>query len=348
MAKRKGENGTYQQLKNDLRNGKPGRIYAFWGEERYLLEHYLGELRRLVPAGTEEFNHRRLDGRILSVNDLQESIDALPVFSDFTLTEINDFDFSKINDQTRQSLVSILSDVPDYACVVFVFDTVEFKLDGRIKANASLKKMITSVEFARQDQNEIVVWIARHFKADGKKIDRDTAEYLAFITGGMMTDLSNEIEKLVAYSRGETITKADVDAVVIPVLDAAAYELTDAILSGKRAASMEKLGELFAMGEPPHKILFSISMKLRQLLCAKACILSGVGIDEFMKMCSVRYEFQAKSVLTSAKRLTLSECRNMVTASSNAAYVLNSSAQEPEEVLKELIVRLLTMDCTED
>ncbi len=343
MAKKREENGAYQQLKNDLRNGTPARIYAFWGEERYLLEHYLNELRRLVPAGTEEFNHRRLDGRSLSTNDLQESIDALPVFSDFTLTEINDFDFSKTNDQNRQLLVNILSDVPDYACVVFVFDTVEFKLDGRIKANANLKKMITSVEFAQQDQNEIVVWIARHFKAEGKKIDRSTAEYLAFITGGMMTDLSNEIDKLTAYSKNEAITRADVDAVVVPVLDAAAYELTDAILSGKQETAIEKLGELFMMDEPPHKILFSISAKLRQLLCAKACILSGVGINEFMRLCSVRYEFQAKSVFSSAKLHTLSECRNMVTASSEAAYMLNSSAQEPEEILKELVVRLLDL-----
>ena len=340
MAKRKRENKEYQALKQDLREKHPKRLYAFWGEERYLLEHYLKELRKIIPAESEEFNHRRLDGRNMALNDLQEAIDALPVFSEMTLTEVNDFDFSKMGEQTRGELLHVLSDIPEYACVVFIFDTVEFKLDGRVKANSALKKLFTSVEFAQQDQDELVNWIARHFKAEGKKIDRTAAEHLAFVTGGMMTNLSNEIGKLSAYCRGDKVTVRDIDAVVTPVLDAAAYELTDAILSGDGDKSVSKLGELMMMNEPPHKILFSIAAKLRQLLAAKTCLLSGKNMDDFMELCSVRYEFQARGIFTSARQLSLDQCRDMVLMASDTAYRFNSSQQDPGELLQELVMKL--------
>ncbi len=341
MAKERNDNRGYTELKRDLRDKKPRRLYAFWGEERYLLEHYLGVLRKMIPEGTEEFNHRRLEGKNMQTNDLREAVDALPVFSQMTLTEVSDFDFSKTNEDTRRELLDILSDIPDYACVVFIFDTVEFKLDGRVKTNGAIKKLFNSVEFPKQEQSELTVWITRHMKALGKKISAPAAERLAFLTGGMMTSLINEIEKLSAYSRGDTVTVADIDAVVTPVLDAAAYELTDAILNGQRERAVAKLGELLMMDEAPHKILFSISAKLRQMLCAKACLGAGLGQQEFMEMCSIRYPFQARGIITAARGYSVKRCCQMVRLSSKAAYLLNSSSQDPEKVLQELVVRLM-------
>ena len=61
MAERKTPNKGYQKLKSDLSAGNIGQVYIFYGEERYLREYYLGEIKKkLVPAGFEEFNYHRL------------------------------------------------------------------------------------------------------------------------------------------------------------------------------------------------------------------------------------------------------------------------------------------------
>ena len=334
------ENFAYKELRSDLKQGTLKPLYAFWGEERYLLEHYIGEIRKLIPQGTEEFNHRRFEGKDMSTADLAEALDALPVFSEMTLTEIWDYDFSKASEDARNALYNILSDIPEYAIVVFVFDTVEFKLDGRIKLNAAIKKLFTQVEFKTQAQNELTIWINRHFKAMGKAIDRSAAEHLSFVSGGLMITLDTEIEKLAAYCTGESVTIEDIDAVVIPVLDAAAYELTDALLRNDFDLALRKLGDLFAMNEPPHKILYSISAKLRQLIGAKVCLKCGASTADIMKTLDIRYEFQARNVMEAARKTTMSMCRRMMTQCADTAYMLNSGQGDGGELVLQMLLRM--------
>ena len=51
MAERKTPNKGYQKLKSDLSAGNIGQVYIFYGEESYLREYYLGEIKKkLVPV----------------------------------------------------------------------------------------------------------------------------------------------------------------------------------------------------------------------------------------------------------------------------------------------------------
>ena len=49
------------------------QVYVFHGEETYLREYYLDQLRKkLIPAGFEEFNYHKLEGKALSVQALSD------------------------------------------------------------------------------------------------------------------------------------------------------------------------------------------------------------------------------------------------------------------------------------
>ena len=229
MAK-KTENTEYIELRRDLKEKRAKPLYAFYGSERFMLGWALKELRKRIQPGTEEFNDRRFDGKTVTIDELADALEMLPAFSDFVLIEVTDYDFSKLGDDDISRLKSLLSDIPEYMCVVFIFDENGMKLDGRRKQNAELKKLFTQVLFTRQEDAELRNWIKRHFAADGKSISDADADYLAYITGGLMTSMAGEIDKVTAYSRGERITRQDIDAVVIPTLEAQTYELTDALL----------------------------------------------------------------------------------------------------------------------
>ena len=72
-----GGNAGYEKFRADLSAETLGTVYIFHGEESYLREYYLGELRKqLVPAGFEEFNYHRLEGKDLSVQTLSEMAEA--------------------------------------------------------------------------------------------------------------------------------------------------------------------------------------------------------------------------------------------------------------------------------
>ena len=90
---------AYQKLKADISAGTVGCAYIFYGEESYLREYYLGELRKkLVPAGFEEFNYHRLEGKELTVQALTEMAEAMPMLSERTLIVATDFDIFKLNE----------------------------------------------------------------------------------------------------------------------------------------------------------------------------------------------------------------------------------------------------------
>ena len=50
--KSKTDDTAYRQLKKDLSSGEIGRLYVFHGEEAYLRDHYLRQMKeKLLPGG---------------------------------------------------------------------------------------------------------------------------------------------------------------------------------------------------------------------------------------------------------------------------------------------------------
>ena len=71
MAKREETASQLQALKAAIKEKNPERLYIFHGEESYLREFYLGEMRKkLVPAGFEEFNYHAVEGKNLTMQAL--------------------------------------------------------------------------------------------------------------------------------------------------------------------------------------------------------------------------------------------------------------------------------------
>ena len=147
-------NEAYQKLKVDISAGTVGCAYIFYGEESYLREYYLGELRKkLVPAGFEEFNYHRLDGKDLAVQELTEMAEAMPMMAERTLIVVTDFDLFKLNEEQREKLIAFLDDIPPYCCVVFVYDTVEYKPNRTMKKlYKAVSDHVEAVEFRAADK----------------------------------------------------------------------------------------------------------------------------------------------------------------------------------------------------
>ena len=164
-----GQRGLSETEKRPGR-GNGGERYIFYGEETYLREYYLKELRKkLVPAGFEEFNYHTLEGKDLTVQTLAETAEAMPMMAERTLIVVSDFDLFKLNEEQREKLIAFLEDVPPYCCVVFLYDTVEYEPNRTMK---KLYKAVTdhveAVEFRPADNSDLVVWIAPAVQGPGE------------------------------------------------------------------------------------------------------------------------------------------------------------------------------------
>ena len=298
--KAKPDTAAYQKLKKDIKEGTIGTLYVFHGEEAYLRDFYLGQLKKkLLPAGMEEFNLHTLSGKEFDVKTLAQLVDCLPMMSERTLIVVNDYDIYKGD---KDALAAVLRELPDYVCLVFVYDLIEYKADARTKLAALLKEKGSVVPFNRQGQGDLVDWISRRFKAMDHDIGTEDAKYLIFQCGDLMNNLISEI--------------------------------------GNFDTAAEVLGELLHMQEAPIKLLAVLGKQLRQLYTARLAIEHRKGVPYLMELWGMRSAYPAERLMQSARRFSLPWCRRAVLRCGQTDLAMKSTGADGEELLIGLLMEL--------
>lgn len=342
MAQKTPDETGLKELKNALKTGSFAPLYFFFGEERYLQEHYLAALKKKVVSGPmEEFNYRRLTSDTMSVEALQDAVESMPMMAEMTLVQVDDYDPFAQNEETREKLIAIFSDIPDTCCLVFTYDTVNFSRDGKKKKLMDcVKKFGTMVEFPKQTASALVEWISRHFREQGKTITPDLCQHLIFLTGGSMTLLHTEIGKIAAYSRMDAVSRQDIDAVVEPVLTAVMFDITDALAEGDYDKALVKLQDLLHTREEPISILAVVGGHFRRLLTARTVLASGRGADALMPLLSTNSDYYCRKVMGQAARLTDEMCLQAVELCFETDCKLKCSFDDGPRLLELLLLRL--------
>ena len=346
MARKKDEQDAREQalaqFKRDLKAGDPGQFYIFFGEEAYLREYYTQQLiRKLSDGPAAEFNVHRLTPEDFSPEAFSDAVEAMPMMAERTLVTVDDVDLFALPETEREKMCSILSDLPDWCCAVFIYDTVVWKLNRQYKKLADvIAKHAQLVEFAKQSERELIDWVTKHFRAEGKTISDETARYLLFLTDGSMSMLRSEIAKAASFASGPQVRKSDIDAVVVPVLTAQSFQISDAIAKGEFEKALRILQELFAMQTEPLLILGAIGAQMRRLHYARLISGCGKGQETLMELAEIRSSYAAGLTMQAARRVSDSFCEAAVTLCLEADRAIKSSFDEPERILELLIVQL--------
>lgn len=339
-TKKTGPDPGLQQLKQDLAKDTIGTLYVFYGEEVFLREAYLGQLKqKLLPAGAEAFNLHVFQGKDLETWALSDAVNAFPMMAQRTVVLVYDYDLYK-NESRREALLTLLEDLPDYVCLIFLYDLMEYKSGGNTKLGKLVKNKATVVHFQPQNQSDLNAWIRRRFRTFHKDIDNPTAEYLTFLCGGLMTGLSSEIEKIGAYAPGDTITKQDIDAVADPVLDARVFQMTDAISARNFSRASDILSDLYRMNTEPIVILAMLGRHIRQLWSARLVLERRMGQPELVALWEMKSPWQARKLMDAARRFDLPWCRRATKLCAETDLAIKSSGLDSEALLTSLLLQL--------
>ncbi len=342
MAKKEASSGALMQLKLQIKNKAPGRLYIFHGEEVFLLNHYLSSLRKLLlDPLTESFNFHSLNNETFDLRAMADAVEAMPMMAESTLVIVDDIDLFKLPEDDRNKLGELLSDIPEWCTVVFTYETVVWKPDKRYK---KLWDAISSngliVEFARQEQRDLVAWIQRHFAANQKRISPELCIYLIEITGGTMTALSGEIRKISAYSGADEIRRSDIDAVTEPILEAEVFQMTDMLGSGDYRAALTKLQTLLQKQEEPIKILGAVGGHFRRIGAARVLLDHGRPASELQKLYAMSSEYPARKAMEAARRFSAQFCATASRLILETDHAMKTSFDDKDRLLEILILRL--------
>ena len=341
MAKKQEKPDKLQELKQAIRAKMPGRLYFFHGEEIFLLQHYLEQLRKvIIDELTESFNYHKLTPETFDIRELADCVENLPMMAERTMVVVDEIDIFKLNEADREKVADILCDIPDYCTVVFTYETTTFKPDKRIKKLwDAVEKNGELIEFEKQNQRDLIAWITRHFAANKKRITPDLCAYLIDITDGTMTSLAGEIGKISAYSGAEEIRKSDIDAVTEPVLDAVIYQMTDFLSQGEYGKAHLKLQQLLKHQQEPILILASIGSHYRRLATARILLDNGKNAADLMRLTGMK-DYPARKTIAAASRFTARFYAAAAELVLESDRQMKTSFDSPERMLEVLLMRL--------
>jgi len=327
-----------------LRAEGPRRLYLLYGPETYLSEFYLNKLKAVcLPDGEDSFSYRRMNGPELDLQQLSESIDAMPFMTERTFIELRDIDFGKV--KQGEELLKLLKDIPDYCTVAFYTQEEQYVPDGRLKLVKGIKAIGTELVFTEQSQGELIRWIARRFEAVGKQVEMEAAQQIFFFSGGLMNNMIPEIEKIAGYARGNRVTLSDVNAVGSRLPAAEVFDLTDYIGQKQYDRAMEVLHDLIAAdsdGSDPIALLALLGTQMRRLYVARYAIDHQLGAKFVMDTCGIRYDFIARKLITAAHGFAPDQLRRAVELCAETDYQMKSSSTDDMELLKDLILHIAT------
>lgn len=330
-----------KKLKNAIRDVNPECLYFFYGEEPFLMHHYLDKLQdAIVDPLTESFNFHKFNNENFSVQAFIEAVENLPMMAERTMVLVDDIDIFKLPEDEREKLGQLFSDLPEYCTVVFTYETISWKPDKRFKKLwDAVNESGEIVEFAKQEQRDLIAWVSRRFAANKKTISPELCNYLIELTGGTMTALSGEVAKICAYSDADAIKRSDIDAVTEPVLDAVVFQMTDLFTERKYTKALEKLQQLFKMQEEPLKILGAVGGHFRNIGAARILYDSGKSTSDLMQITGIR-EYPAKKAMAAAKRVSPNFCKNASKLIMETDYQMKTSFDSQERLLELLMLKL--------
>ena len=341
MAKKQEQPEGLQTLKQAIRTKNPGNLYFFYGEEVFLLHHYLQQLYKVViDELTESFNYHKLTSETFDIREFADCVENLPMMAERTMVIVDEIDIFKMNESDREKMIDILSDIPEYCTVVFTYETTSFKPDKRLK---KLWEVVSKngelIEFAKQNQRDLVAWITRHFAANGKRINPDLCVYLIDITDGTMTSLSGEISKISAYSGSDEIRRSDIDAVTEPVLDAVVFQMTDLLSQGDYGGALVKLQQLLKMQQEPIAILGAIGGHFRRMATARTLLDHGKNASDLMRLCGMA-DYPARKTMSAAGRFSAKFYAKAAELVLDSDRQMKTSFDDPKRILELLVMGL--------
>ena len=265
---------NYDEFVKYLKQDKMDKnLLLLYGEEVFLKEHSKTELlKKIMPAQMPEFNVFEFEGRKYDLNAVDEAIEALPVMSDTKLLLFHNSNIFTITGKDtatkeyKEFWDKRLKDIPEDVYIVFDED----KVDKRSGLYKRLLKLNAYAEFSYLSENKMINWTIGLFKTLGKVISPHDAKYLIEITGEGMMAVKQEAEKIAAFTQGEfQVTRSDINAVVVPVIENKVFDMVDAILSRDAFTALSKLNDLCVLKEDETRILGAISSSVDKILTVK-------------------------------------------------------------------------------
>lgn len=331
-----------QEFDRNLKAGKFAAVYLLEGKEAYLREEAVKKLAAAaVDEALRDFNFARVS---VSDGDLGKALALArqyPMMSARRMVVVTDFE--ALNDERQLELLKDYFRAPlETAVLAFV----SAGLDNRRNIATILRKAATVVSFdPLEEKDSAPRWLIEYARTNGCLLDPQAANYLVGMVGVELQRLSNEMDKLICAVGGKgRITQEQIDEMVVHTRDHSNFELTDAVLDGKRERALRLLGHIFDNPpEPPQTLailmLGAFARSFRNLLLSKELMRQNAPNEEIAKAVGTS-PYAVKYLNERARKVETETLLKAVARIAQTDIALKSSLATPQLQMELLICEL--------
>ncbi|KUK56340.1 MAG: DNA polymerase III, delta subunit [Atribacteria bacterium 34_128] len=330
---------NYENILNLTKQEKIYPIYLFYGKENYLKEDILKKLRsRLVDSAYRELNYKVFYGDKLSINEVINDLETLPMVSKHKLLVIKEAEKINKNDETklieyfnRPSLKN------NFSTLIIIY-----------KESSPNKELITAIKrvgiaanFSITDKAKIVLWIKSKFRQSNKKITQEALFYLQSIVGFDLGRLFNEIEKIDIYTKDQKIIEKEDVMITIGGSEAVnIFKVLDSVGDKDVKNAVDGLVKL-NQGNLHHLSIFAmIYRQIKLILQTKLLLTKGFNFKEVEKKLKLPY-FVVEKIIKQSKKYTFKEICKSYELLNIADLEFKDSQKEPKIILEELVMKII-------
>ncbi|MFC1962577.1 DNA polymerase III subunit delta [Chloroflexota bacterium] len=341
-------------------------LYTLYGKDDFSRREFLEELKgQLGDPEALQTNTTLLEGRHLTLNQLQEVCDALPFLGERRLVLVEGLlarfeargntpsrarsrakatdpaeAAPKEKDEVR-AFATYLKGLPEHTVLVL--------LDGELNRNGAgrknpllseLSSLAKVVKFDPLRGEYLLSWIGKEIERRGGQIKPGAVRLLAETAGENRWTLNNEVEKLLLFASGQTIQEQDVRLVVSAARETTIFMLVDDVLQKRGARAQQRLAQLSKEGIVAPVILVVLAREVRRLILARELIAQRLPAAEVQSRLDIRQDWLFKKETALARKYPAQQLEEVYRRLLEADLAIKTGKNSNEMALTLLVVEL--------
>ena len=330
--------------------GEIGRLYLFYGPERYLVEQTVEQIRRqLIPEASALLDGEELQGAGRAMEDLGRHLDTAPLLAPRRLVVVwDDPRFSGKSEEeaavgkaAKAEMDRLKAHLHDGVCLVFV-------QHGTVKSSLSWVKFLAKegqvVSFDPLPPKDAAPWILRMAHRLGVTMERSDAMFLHEYGDGMLQSVWTEMQKLAAYVGENGVIDQDViRTVAIPSVEYKVFDMLDQLFSGRVDAGLRGFNRLLLDGESPVMLLALLGTRIRAGMHLEALPASRMGTKEAAEALGMKSSYMLEKARRQRSVLSPDQWKELCRLCARADADFKQGKLSDEEAVRSVVQRLASM-----
>ncbi len=344
MAKKSESTKGMTELTREIKEKSFHNLYLLTGSEHYLINQFRDQLISVLVPEDDTMNFSHYDTSSADGKAIANDIVTLPFFAEHRVILVEDSGFFL---KANEDLLEGLEKMADENILIFCEHDMEKQgqltkaVDKRGKLYKLFDEKNAVYTFDTMDERTLLTWLKKKITDEGLNVEDQAIYRLYEVAGPDMTNLSNEVEKLICYSlEKDKITADTVDEISISKTEDKVFEMVDAISKHDKKTAILLYNDLMILREAPMKILTLITRHYNIL--SQLSLMDNEKYDHtrMSKVAGINPYF-IKKYMTIVKQYKYKDLLKAVTLCQDTDYAIKTGALSDKDALEKLIISLV-------